>query len=45
MVYFNTPTQPKPDPLPGIFPHTRPDPVLENPTCWALSTSTNKEIF
>ena len=29
IVYFNTPTQPKPDLLPGIFSNTRPD--NENP--------------
>ena len=26
-VYFNTPTRPEPDPLPGIFSNTRPDPT------------------
>ena len=35
-VYFNTPTRPEPDPLPGIFSNTRPDPILKNPTRWAL---------
>ena len=28
-----------PDPLPGIFSNTRPDPILKNPTCWALTVS------
>ena len=36
LVYFNTPTRPEPDPLPGIFSNTRPDPILKNPTRWAL---------
>ena len=27
IVYFNTPTRPEPDPLPGIFSNTRPDPT------------------
>ena len=38
IVYFNTPTRPEPDPLPGIFFQypTRPDPILKNPTRWAL---------
>ena len=27
LVYFNTPTRPEPDPLPGIFSNTRPDPT------------------
>ena len=36
IVYFNTPTRPEPDPLPGIFSNTRPDPILKNPTRWAL---------
>ena len=36
IIYFNTPTRPEPDPLPGIFSDTRPDPILKNPTCWAL---------
>ena len=31
-VYFNTPTRPEPDPLPGIFSNTRPDPIFKNPT-------------
>ena len=29
IVYFNTPTRPEPDPLPGIFSNTRPD--IEKP--------------
>ena len=36
IVYFDTPTRPEPDPLPGILSITRPDPILKNPTCWAL---------
>ena len=36
IVYFNTPTRPEPDPLPGIFSNTQPDPILKNPTQWAL---------
>ena len=36
IVYFNTPTRPEPDPLPGIFSNTRPDLILKNPTRWAL---------
>ena len=27
---------PEPDPLPGIFSNTQPDPILKNPTQWAL---------
>ena len=27
IVFFNTPTRPEPDPLPGIFSNTRPDPT------------------
>ena len=30
IIYFNTPTRPEPDPLPGIFSNTRPDPTR----CW-----------
>ena len=36
IVYFNTTTQPKPDLLPGISSYNRPDPILKNPTRWAL---------
>ena len=36
IVYFDTPTRPEPDPLPGILSNTRPDPILKNPTRWAL---------
>ena len=36
IVNFDTPTRPEPDPLPGIFSDTRPDPILKNPTRWAL---------
>ena len=39
IVYFDTPTQPEPDPLPGILSSTRPDPILKNPTRWALIIS------
>ena len=39
IIYFNTPTRPEPDPLPGIFSNTRPDPILKNPTRWALVMS------
>ena len=39
IVYFDTPTRPEPDPLPGILSNTRPDPILKNPTRWALSTA------
>ena len=27
IVFFDTPTRPEPDPLPGILPITRPDPT------------------
>ena len=37
MVYFNTSTRSEPDPLPGNLFNTRPDPILKNPTRWALS--------
>ena len=36
ILFFNTPTRPEPDPLPSIFSYTRPDPILKNPTRWAL---------
>ena len=36
IVFFDTPTRPEPDPLPGVFSNTRPDPILKNPTRWAL---------
>ena len=36
IVYFDTPTRPEPDPLPGILSNTRTDPILKNPTRWAL---------
>ena len=36
IVFFVTPTRPEPDPLPGILSNTRPDPILKNPTRWAL---------
>ena len=36
IVFFDTPTRPEPDPLPGILSNTRPDPILKNPTRWAL---------
>ena len=41
IIYFNTPTRPEPDPLPGIFSNTRPDPILKNPTRWALVGNTS----
>ena len=37
IIFFDTPTRPGPDPLPGILSNTRPDPILKNPTRWALS--------
>ena len=43
IVFFDAPTQPEPDPLPGILSNTRPDPILKNPTRWALSVI--KEIL
>ena len=36
IVSFDTSTRPKPDLLPGILSNTRPDPILKNPTRWAL---------
>ena len=36
VIYFNTPTRPEPDPLPGIFFNTGPDQLLKNPTSWGL---------
>ena len=44
IIYFNTPTWPEPDPLPGILSNTRPDPILKNPTRWALVRS-EEEAF
>ena len=37
IVFFDTTTRPEPDPLPGILSTTRPDPILKNPTRWALA--------
>ena len=31
IVFFDTPTRPEPDPLPGILSNTRPDPILKKP--------------
>ena len=36
IVFFDTPTRPEPDPLPGILSNTQPDPIMKNPTRWAL---------
>ena len=36
MEYFDTPTPPQPDPLPGILSNTGPDPILKKPTRWPL---------
>ena len=36
IVFFDTPTRPEPDLLSGILSNTRPDPILKNPTRWAL---------
>ena len=36
-VYFDTPTRPEPNPLPIFFPI--PDPILKNPTRWALDVT------
>ena len=36
IVFFDTPTRPEPDLLPGILSNTRPDPILKNLTRWAL---------
>ena len=36
IILFDTPTRPEPDPLPGILSNTRSDPILKNPTRWAL---------
>ena len=35
IVFFDTPT--RPDPLPSILSNTQPDPILKNPTRWALA--------
>ena len=40
IVFFDTSTRPEPDLLPGILSNTRPDPILKNPTRWALIAST-----
>ena len=37
ILFFDTPTRPEPDPLPGILSNTRPDPILKNSTRWALA--------
>ena len=39
IVFSNTPTRPEPVPLPGILSNTQPDPLLKNPTRWALQTT------
>ena len=41
-VYFNTPTRPKPDPLPGILSNTRPD--IEKPYLLGTGCRFNKTI-
>ena len=38
IVFFDSLTRPEPNPLPGILFNTRPDPILKNPTRWALFT-------
>ena len=40
IVFFDTPTRPELNPLPGILSNTRPDPILKNPTRWALAGET-----
>ena len=40
-VYFNTPTRPEPDPLPGIFSNTRPDIEKPYPLGTAVSVPCN----
>ena len=42
IVFFDTPTRPEPDPLPGILSSTRPDPILKKPTRWALPPGPSK---
>ena len=44
IVFFDTPTRPEPDPLPGILSNTRPDLILKNPTRWALDCPCPREI-
>ena len=41
IVFFDTLTRPEPDPATRYFVHypTRPDPILKNPTRWALIMS------
>ena len=39
IVFFDTPTRPEPDLLPGILFNTRPYLILKNPTRWTLVTS------
>ena len=36
IIFFDTLTQPEPNPLPGILFTTRPDPILKNPPRWEL---------
>ena len=43
IVYFDTPTRPEPDPLPSILSNTRPDPIMKNPTRWALTETLDQE--
>ena len=45
IVFFDTPTRPEPDPLPGILSNTRPDPILKNPTRWALLVTSCPSVF
>ena len=43
IVYFDTPTRPEPDPLPGILFNTRPYLILKNSTRWALFRTIRSE--
>ena len=45
IVYFDTPTRPEPDSLPGILSNTRPDPILKNPTRWALVRTLDVVVY
>ena len=44
IIFFDTPTRPEPDPLPGILSNTRPDPILKNPTRWVLQVCSSIQV-
>ena len=43
IIFSGTPTRPEPDGLPGILSNTQPDPIMKNPTRWALTETLDQE--